>query len=927
MIKPQLPRLFALSLLFVSAPTTQAVTLTPANHTADICPDTLLRLNFDSPPTLGTGRLRIFDASNVLVDVIDLSTNDANNSQSRLIAGQAYNTYPVIIRGNEAVVYPHLGVLLSNTTYYVLMDPGFLKTNGVNFGISSSNDWRFTTKAIGPDPDTISNIVVAADGSGDFCTVQGAIDWAPASNAVPRTIFIRAGYYEEINRIPAGKNKLTLHGADCQNTILAYRNNATLQPGGSTSTRIMFYAGGDECIFLNLTFTNSTPQGGSQAEAFRGQGAKNLADHCKFASYQDTILVNSPNASTLYANKCLVQGDVDFIWGSGVAFFQSCEIRSLERGGTGYNTQARTPANTYGLIFADCTLTRSAPTVTDWTLGRDAGNTYPHAMAAYLNCRMDAHISPAGWTIGALTNISLLRFWEYQSTDLTGTNLTNTASRVAGSVQVNAATNASVRNLTNVFGFQGWIPQLATYVACQPTNRTASVGQTVTIPCTIGGVPEPVYQWYKGVDPVPGGTNYNLVISNAQLADAGTYSLRATNEFGDLVSSNAVLTMIYPPSVVITSPTNNSLLPDGVATAIAATATDNGTVTNVAFYGGQAGPLTKLGEDHVGPDYSLSFAPPVYGSNYAYTLRAVATDNDGLTNQAEVTVIVYDSSVIKLKAVADAQLNEVVAGSPVDSSANTDQLNCRYSGTYHEVFALRFDLGSHVGADFSEVAINLFNHKLNSPRTLHYYGVNDGTVGLDNNGVTPGYDDNTWNEADGVNLKYSTFPGLSYDGAATRSFDVANLTDLGAAVISTNSKGAVAVYSSAALEAFIESHPDHLVTIFVECDSTSTSQTRLASKEAAALDGGTPSGAAGDFAPFLSFKVTTPVPPTLGYTYTGGTLEFHWTGNFKLQAQTNHLAAGLGSNWVDVPGGGTSPVSIGSDPAAGAVFFRLAPLP
>lgn len=64
-------------------------------------------------------------------------------------------------------------------------------------------------------------------------------------------------------------------------------------------------------------------------------------------------------------------------------------------------------------------------------------------------------------------------------------------------------------------------------------------------------------------------------------------------------------------------------------------------------------------------------------------------------------------------------------------------------------------------------------------------------------------------------------------------------------------------------------------------------------------------------------------PPTLHYTHTGNTLQFSWSGNYKLQYQSNTLAVGLSTNWVDYPGGHESPVSvpIGSQP--GSVFFRL----
>jgi hypothetical protein len=63
--------------------------------------------------------------------------------------------------------------------------------------------------------------------------------------------------------------------------------------------------------------------------------------------------------------------------------------------------------------------------------------------------------------------------------------------------------------------------------------------------------------------------------------------------------------------------------------------------------------------------------------------------------------------------------------------------------------------------------------------------------------------------------------------------------------------------------------------------------------------------------------------PVLGVSQTGSQLTFSWTGSFKLQSQTNTLSAGLGTNWLDYPGGSTSPVSVTVDPANPAVFFRL----
>lgn len=70
-------------------------------------------------------------------------------------------------------------------------------------------------------------------------------------------------------------------------------------------------------------------------------------------------------------------------------------------------------------------------------------------------------------------------------------------------------------------------------------------------------------------------------------------------------------------------------------------------------------------------------------------------------------------------------------------------------------------------------------------------------------------------------------------------------------------------------------------------------------------------------------SVTPIAPPVLGVSQTGNTLTFSWSGSFKLQSQTNSLNVGLGSNWSDLAGGGTSPVNVIINPANPAVFFRL----
>ncbi|MCX6875761.1 MAG: Ig-like domain-containing protein, partial [Verrucomicrobia bacterium] len=85
-------------------------------------------------------------------------------------------------------------------------------------------------------------------------------------------------------------------------------------------------------------------------------------------------------------------------------------------------------------------------------------------------------------------------------------------------------------------------------------------------------------------------------------------------------SAEVNVTVIDPPTVAITSPTNNTTM--GVNFTIDAAATDNGTVTSVDFYDG----ATLLGSDDTGPAYSYAWNGVPEGP---HVLTAVAWDNDG----------------------------------------------------------------------------------------------------------------------------------------------------------------------------------------------------------------------------------------------------------------------------------------------------------
>ena len=300
----------SVAMLTVDSTTLSAVTFGPTNGQTGVCYDTPLYVTFNGPISIvNSGSIRIYDSTNSAtpVDTINMGSNSVvlsggigltNNIQPHsLFSGdsQVINYFPVIITGNTAAIYPHGGVLTSNQTYYVTMDNGIVAdSTGAYFaGISATNAWTFMTKPTGPANPT--NLVVAADSSGDFDTVQGAVDSMAPGNTNFTVINIQNGNYVEIVDI-SGKNNVTFRGQSRSGTVVGYPNNNNIN--GTTAARMAFKVNASDIQLENLTITNGTPQGGSQAEALLiyNNGLRCVVDSCDIKSRQDTILIN---ASTL----------------------------------------------------------------------------------------------------------------------------------------------------------------------------------------------------------------------------------------------------------------------------------------------------------------------------------------------------------------------------------------------------------------------------------------------------------------------------------------------------------------------------------------------------------------------------------------------------------------------------------------------------
>lgn len=444
---PRHPLYVALCAFFGLMNAALALTATavfPANRATNVCVDTPLRITFDAAPTLGaSGSVKIRQSDGAVVETIDLALNAPNGTQPRSIGDTTYNAHPVLVSENTAIIFPRPDVLKHNTTYHITVDAGFF--SGFP-GVGGEMKWSFTTKPAPPSPDA-ATLTVDADGSGDFTTIQGAVDFLPADNTIRRQINIRDGTYREIVRVNS-KHNLTFRGQSRKGTIISYPNNNNLNP--ATNTRVMFNVAANDISFQNLRLSNSTPKGGSQAEALRINGQRCVVRDCDLHSYQDTLLVNSATDSAYLVNS-LIEGDVDFIWGSGRMVFQHSEIKSL---GSGYICQTRNPAGQCGAVFLDCKLTR-AEGVTKVYLARIDPGVFPDSAVAFVNCAMDAHILTAGWQLNHATAATSVRFQETQSTDLSGAPL-DLSGRTPFSTQINAEAAAALRDLPKLL--DGWTP-------------------------------------------------------------------------------------------------------------------------------------------------------------------------------------------------------------------------------------------------------------------------------------------------------------------------------------------------------------------------------------------------------------------------------------------------------------------------------------
>lgn len=291
-----------------------------------------------------------------------------------------------------------------------------------------------------------TKFTVAKDGSGDYTTIQAAIDGAKAFPDLEIIIFIKKGVYEEKVTVGSWNTHLTLVGESKDSTIITYGDFFNKMKRGPNSTFLTatLTVEANDFQAKNLTVINSAGPVG-QALALSVTGTRCYFENCSFIGNQDTLYAAGEGAYQYYKN-CYVEGTVDFIFGEATAVFEGCTLKEKSNG---YYTAASTSKKSrYGYVFKNCNLI-AAPNVTKAALGRPWRQ---FAKVVYIDCKMGSFITPEGWTKWAGGDQPTAYYAEYNSTG----EGANSSKRVAWSKQLSAK-EAKTYTLKNVFSSaQGW---------------------------------------------------------------------------------------------------------------------------------------------------------------------------------------------------------------------------------------------------------------------------------------------------------------------------------------------------------------------------------------------------------------------------------------------------------------------------------------
>ncbi len=465
--------------------------------------------------------------------------------------------------GSRTVTFAY-SRLAYNTDYTFTVPAGVISDMTGNLYEGMTLHFRTMNR---PQPSArLYDAVVAKDGSGDFATIQVAIDAMPTNRTAPWLVFIKNGRYEELIRIPSNKPFLYLIGQDKDKVTITYKVY-------STSTRItednqgysgatgeqdnggsMLYSQASDFYAENISFENRwgvEQLAGPQSLALKTMNDRFAFYNCKMRSFQDTWQTTSTDNQRHYADKCLIEGAVDYIYNNGNIFVENSTLYNLRKGSV-IVAPSHNTSTTWGYVFKDCTISgNSAAMEGSNNFGRPWHNA---PQAVFINSKILSPMSTEGWlNMGAIPKI----FAEYnsynadgQQLDLSGRKVTysytdsNTGNTITGNVEKNVLTDTEAAQYTYenvIMASDGWNPRAYFEPVSKPgnlsvNNKTLSWAASDYAICYVILRNDSIIGFTKET---------SFTDSNPQNEVSYTYKIKAVNEYGSLGEASDGLNVVY----------------------------------------------------------------------------------------------------------------------------------------------------------------------------------------------------------------------------------------------------------------------------------------------------------------------------------------------------------------------------------------------
>ncbi|EPS62329.1 pectinesterase [Genlisea aurea] len=320
------------------------------------------------------------------------------------------------------------------------------------------SDRRFLQSAANSTNSTSYDLIVAQDGSGNFSTINDALNAAPNNSNTRFVIYIKSGAYYEYVDIPRSKTLISFVGDGIGKTLI--KGNRSVIDGWTTFRSATVAVVGNGFIATGITIENYAGAVKHQAVALRSGADFSAFYRCSFVGYQDTLYVYS---NRQFFRQCDIYGTVDFIFGNAAVVFQNCSLyarRPLDNQQNIFTAQGREdPNQNTGISILNCKVAAAAdllPVVTQFQtyLGRPWKQ---YSRTVYLLSKIESVVDPKGWLEWNGTfALSTLYYGEYQNRGPGS----NTSGRVnwPGYHVINSSAEASQFTVENFIQGSLWLP-------------------------------------------------------------------------------------------------------------------------------------------------------------------------------------------------------------------------------------------------------------------------------------------------------------------------------------------------------------------------------------------------------------------------------------------------------------------------------------